>query len=250
MSSAVHAAIGGEGSISHMQSTGERLLVGALALLALGAGATTASAATAQSARFKGELSGTQFAKTDLGTSSECDVELPSGTSTERIEFQSTTFRLLFTELPPSEIVLGRTGTVRMPVNGTVTRSLEGSAACLADPKRPVDCGTKPIGDWRLDLQWKTRGFYLITNTVRDVFDNCPSRLLFDPYPELFGAADDEPNVVARASIAQLLNRRKKQIVAVGKGSHRTTGTNGEQLSVELDYRLTLTRIAQPRRRR
>ncbi len=230
----------------------------ALVALLLGAYATTADARkrvpTATTAKFKAELSGTQFAQTDAGEISDNNCQLPSGTSTERVEFQATTFRVQVTELPPSEIVLGTTGSIRIPVNGTVTRSNMGSAACQDDPKRPVDCGVVPIGTWHLQLQWQTRGFQLIVagGPDSDPFSNCASRLLLDPFPELFGAADDEPKVVARASLRDLLDRPKKRTIVVQ--GHGTTSFRGDrsQGSVSLDWRMTLTRqkAKKPRRKR
>jgi hypothetical protein len=248
MSPGVHfAAIARERTIAHVRSTWERLFVVVLVALMLAAGATAAEAkkkrlATAKSADFTAELSGTQFARTDIGGNSECDMPLPSGTSTERIEFQATTFAVEVTRLP-GDVVVGKNGNVLVPVNGTVTRSNMGSAACQDNPREPEDCGVMPITAWHLELQWGGKGFNLIAGLPgvdRDVFGNCASRLLLDPYPTLTGA-EDTHFVVARASIKDLLNRRKHQILTQASDFQMFSSDNAVG-TVTLDYRLTLTR--------
>ena len=103
----------------------------------------------------------------------------------------------------PGDVVVGRNGHVRVPVNGTVTRSNLGSAACQDNPREPEDCGVLPIRTgWSLDLQWRGKGFNLIAGLPgvdTDAFSNCASRLLLDPYPSLTGA-EDTHFVVARVS--------------------------------------------------
>jgi hypothetical protein len=233
----------------------ERLFVLALVALLLAGLATVADARrvrTARSAEFAADLSGTQFAKTDVGPGGVTDnhCQLPSGTSTERIEFEATYFQVGVTLLPGPEVIVGdprgSTGQVHVPVNGTVTRSNLGEAACL-DPDEPgQDCGVRTIPKfpkWNLAMQWVGKGFGLIAGgpAVSDLFDHCSPNLLIDPYPSVFGAADDEPQIVARASIRKLLNRRKKEIVTHGHGAWNTQGEHSTS-SVQFDYTLTLTR--------
>jgi hypothetical protein len=231
----------------------------ALVAMVLGTGATAAEARkklpTATTARFKAELSGTQFARTDVGDIADNDCELPSGTSTERIEFRSSTFRVEIAEPTPGEIFLGRTGVISIPVGGTVTRSNIGSAACQDDPRAPEDCGVIPIRTWHtLKMQWRTRGFQLLAGGVpdSDPFENCSPNLLDNPFPSLFGASDDEPQVVARVSLRDTLDRPKvRTVVAEGHGS-TTFGSDKAQGSVALDWRITMTRLKtkKPHRKR
>jgi hypothetical protein len=248
MSSGVHfAPIAGEEYGCTIAGVGsrERLWSVALVALVLGAGATSADArrsGTAKTAKFKAELSGTQFSRTDIVDPDNPNCEFPSGTSTERVEFQASTFPLEVTELPPSEIVLtvGKSsGSVRFPVGGTVTRSNMGAATCQDDRRKPEDCGVLPIHSWHPLLQWRTRGFQLVAGGPPDFdpFLNCHG----GPFPGLIGAADDEPQVVARASLKQILDRPTRTIVAQGHG-FETGRTDTIQTSVALDWRITLTR--------
>jgi hypothetical protein len=234
-----------------VRSTGERLFGAVLLVVVVFAvGATAADAKrkrvpVARTAAFSAELGGTQYARTDVGALGECEVDLPSGTSTERVEFQATAFTVPVTKLP-GDVVVGRNGHVRVPVNGTVTRSNLGSAACLDDAREPEDCGVLPIRTgWSLDLQWGGKGFNLIAGLPgvdTDVFSNCASRLLLDPYPSLTGA-EDTHFVVARVSTKDLFNRRKRTLHVSASDFQSLSGdTNDAVGSVTLDWRLTLKR--------
>jgi hypothetical protein len=136
-----------------VRSTGERLFGAVLVVVVFAVGATAADAKrkrapVARTAVFSAELGGTQYARTDVGALGECEVDLPSGTSTERIEFQATAFSVPVTKLP-GDVVVGRNFHVRVPVNGTVTRSNLGSAACQttrASPRTAASCPSARAG--------------------------------------------------------------------------------------------------------
>lgn len=212
------------------------LTLGVLALVAQ----TAAAGLPQKKASFKATIVGTQTSHATGGPSEDPGCPAPSGESTETVQFKSAPFKVKATYVPfVGELFLGNSkGRAPLSAKATVTRSNSGSIACRDDPDRPRDCGTKAISKWKLslvkagdDLQLKDKvALALGEQGTTDLFSNC-TRLGPDS-PQIL--LDDNTATVSKG---RLFNRRKKKIVAKGKGSVTKAGA-----TTTLTYKLTLKR--------
>jgi hypothetical protein len=212
--------------------------------IAIGVAAALAQPAAAglpqKKASFKATIVGTQTSQATLGPSDDPGCPAPSGQSTETVQFKSAPFKLKATYIPfVGELFLGNSkGRAPLTAKATVTRSNSGSIACRDDPGQPRDCGTKTISKWKLslvktgeDLQLSDKvGIALGEQGTTDLFRNCTH------------LGPDSPQILlgdntATVSKGRLFNRRKKKIVAKGKGSVTKAGA-----TTTLTYKLTLKR--------
>jgi hypothetical protein len=217
------------------------LALAALALAGLLVVAPPAAAGLPRKhATFKATIVGTQEGKATRGPSDDPDCMAPSGQSTETVQFKSAPFKLKVLYVPVAgELFLGNSkGRAPLTAQATITRLNSGSIACLNDPDRPSDCGTKTISKWKLSLVKKGPAFQegdrvpvnLGQQDTEDPFRNC--RNSGPSFPLIL--IDEN---AATLSKGRLFNRRKKKIVVTGKG----TQTKGQATST-LTYTLTLRR--------
>jgi hypothetical protein len=214
----------------------------ALAFVALGLAAqpTVAAGITRKTATFKATVTGTQEGRV---VSNEEGCDAPSGEVRESLQFKSAPFPVKMTYTPFASVLgIGpKSAGAPLTAAGSITRLNSGSIACLNDPNAPVDCGTKPISKWKLNLDNNGATNFVRGDHVKlgigeqrggHFFSNCAG---LAPSGSLLTLVEDN---TAPVSLGRLLNRRKKKIVVTGKGIDKgRVGTTNT-----LTYKLTLRR--------
>jgi hypothetical protein len=190
-------------------------------------------------ATFKATVVGTQEGHATLNEPG-CDVS--TGEVTENIQFKSAPFRVRVSFTPfVSVLSIGDKGAgAPFKASGSITRLNSWSAACEADPETRLDCGTRPISNWKLLLAKNGSTNFQRGDKVKlgigeqrpsQFFNNCQGPA---PPGSLLTLIDEN---TAKLSLGRLLNRRKKKIVVTGKGTDNERGTTRT-----LTYKLTLKR--------
>jgi hypothetical protein len=221
-------------------------------------GASGATPTRFQEARFRIEIKGVQKTvqqHTHLAEET-CDLtDISSGS--ERVVFRTRPIVITALHAPgefnPS--LLASATPQGIPATATVTRSYTPRITLPGDPEcgqngggsaeTKPDCGTRKVGDWRLDLEYdeeQKNGVFLAADEGPDLFAECPPAGGMLAFPFLDTTTTSGKTITAQISQDELFDAGIGKWVAIAKGSRRYEG-QGYWAKATVEWDVSFTRI-------